>query len=421
MSDNLHFVPFSDIVIRRYQDHEVLPAHNRMDPRLLHGEIHVTLTAVSPVMISGGSRKWENGANVALFSTDARNRFRIPGSSLRGLIRQNMQILGLGAVCAGRNEDIPDGFKNYVDGGREPRFGLPRSHQQGLLDYSRSVMGFVMKFKKETPGGYSPKYQGKEKIETVCYRSRISVGELHPTGTPRELPTVLLEQSLPRQSSPSFIEELGGKRFRLKGFRQYPPIQPPKASPFAKLGFRPLAAGTRFTGTIRYRNLAPDELGLLLWCLRLEEGCVHAMGMGKAAGYGQMALTIDKLVEFDPQTLYSSLTSTGTPAADTAKRVDELIQVYRKYAAQPGRAGQDPAELDTIKKFLSLRKDPNAPVPKPQAAPKPIPQAAPKPAPQPGPPSNKELRRQAKQAAPQATQEQKDDWRKQFGERFQKN
>ena len=404
MSDNLHFVPFSDTVICRYGDHRSLPVHDRLDPRLLHGEIHLTLEAVSPVMIAGGKRRWENGASVALFATDAQNRFRIPGSSLRGLIRQNMQILGLGAICAGRNEDIPDGYKNYVAGDREPRYGLPGSHQTGLLDYPRSVMGFVMKLETR------PK-----KFETVCYRSRISVGELTAVGTPVELPAVLLDQSLPRQSDPGFIEELGGKRFRLKGFRQYPPFQPPTSSATASLGFRPLAAGTRFTGTIRYRNLHPDELGLLLWCLRLEEGCVQTMGMGKAAGYGQMALTIDKLVEYSTKTLYSSLTSTGTPAADTAGRIEGLIQAYRNFTARPDRAGQDPAELDTIKKFLSLRKGLTAPTPVRQA------EDIPKPAPTPAQPSNKELRRQAKQAAPQATQEQKDDWRKQFGERFQKN
>ena len=370
MSDDLHFVPFSGTVIRRYEDHRFLPGHDRLDPRRLHGEIHVTLEALSPVMISDGRCRWENGAKIALFSADARNRCRIPGSSLRGLIRQNMQILGLGCVCTGRNEEIPDGFRNYVYGNREPRYGLPRSHQQGLLDYSRSIMGFVMKL---------PSQAG-----TFCYRSRISVGGLHTLETPRELPAVLLQQSLPRQDSPSFIEERGERKVRLKGFRQYPPTQTTQTSAFARLGFRPLAAGTRFSGTIRYRNLAPDELGLLLWCLRLEEGCVHTMGMGKAAGYGQMALTIDKLVEYDTNSLYSSLTNTGTPAADTAKRVDELIQAYRKYAAQPGRAGQDPAKLPAIEQFLALRRKSDTP-------------------------------------APQISQEEKDRLRKQLGERFKKN
>ena len=39
--------------------------------------------------------------------------------------------------------------------------------------------------------------------------------------------------------------------------------------------------GTTFSGTIRFKNLKEDELGLLLWSLLLNDGCYQSIGMGK--------------------------------------------------------------------------------------------------------------------------------------------
>ena len=361
------FVPFCDTVIHRYANRWQLPSHGVMDKRLLHGQITVTITARTPIMVSDGSRVKEGPILAALFSRDAQGRYRIPGSTLRGLIRQNMQILGLGALTIDRGEDIsPD----KVYGGAMPWNGMPGSHSalladdprddpefhdrgrktyvteyRGTLDYPRSIMGFVMR-----------EYQPRNKPRTLCYRSRISVGDLTALGAPRELSTVPVNQTLPRQSDPDFIQNLGKGRFRLSGFRQYPPMTVRSEPWDSRQGIRPLDAGTRFTGVIRYRNLHSDELGLLLWCLRLEEGCVHAMGMAKGYGYGQVSISIDALTEFDPSTLYGSLTATGTPAADTAARVEQLIQTYRRFAANPGFAGRDPAVMPHIRTFLDLHR-----------------------------------------------------------------
>ena len=339
---NESFVSFCGTVIERYDSTESLPPHSKMDPKLLHGQIHVTITAKTPIMISDGTPKNEGGVSVSRFSRDGRNCFRIPGSSLRGLIRQNMQILGLGSVTVQRGGDISE---ERVSGNREPKLGIDAVHSKNLIDYPRSIMGFVMQ----------EKVANTAKHITKCYRSRISVGDLLAQDSPRELPTVLMQQYQPKQSDPKFIVERGS-RFSLKGFRQYPPRPIRSDSPEATQGFRPLPAGTRFTGVIRYRNLHADELGLLLWCLRLEPGCTHAMGMGKGSGYGQVTITIDSLTEFVPNSLYADLTSTGTHTPDPAKRIEDLIQTYRHKASTLGLKGQDPGQMPHIRTFLALRK-----------------------------------------------------------------
>ena len=405
------FVPFCETVIRRYPSFRALPPHNVMDPKLLHGEIYLTLTARTPVIVSSGKSIHEGDVRISLFATDVYGRHRIPGSSLRGLLRQNMQILGLGLVRVGQEDEIP--AEPALANQRHPVDGLPQSYRipedQDFLDYTRSIMGFVGR--KHFVTGWN----GKPKEVSDCYRTRISVGDLRAVGTTKELHTVLLQQELPRQDSDRFIICENGS-FRLKGTRQYPLREVSQNQSYlSEQGFRPLAAGTQFTGTIRYRNLHADELGLLLWCLRLEEGCVHTMGMAKSAGYGQMELKIDSLVEYEPAELYSSLTSGGIRRGETDQRIDALIRAYRSYAAE--QSGIHPASLlqmPHIRTFLKLKgwqPEDQAAVPSAPAAP-----------PKPPVPSQKELRKKAKkEAKPRASAEEVRDLRAMLSNHFKGN
>jgi hypothetical protein len=54
---------------------------------------------------------------------------------------------------------------------------------------------------------------------------------------------------------------------------------------------------TKFKFKIRYENLTENELGALLFVLKLPEGCAHKIGMGKPLGLGSVKITL---------TLYSS-------------------------------------------------------------------------------------------------------------------
>ncbi len=95
-----HFIPFSDEVILRYQDPGELPGHDKIAPELLTGEIGVTMTADTPLILSTGKD------NHNAFYKTADGRFALPGSSVRGMVRENMQILGCGLIRP--EEDIQD-------------------------------------------------------------------------------------------------------------------------------------------------------------------------------------------------------------------------------------------------------------------------------------------------------------------------
>ena len=88
-------------VIVRYPSLGDLPRHDTADPALKTGEIHVTITAKTPVFVSDGNQHFFRGPN---------GKLMIPGSTVRGLVRENMQILGFGLI---RPEEDLDDFQIY--------------------------------------------------------------------------------------------------------------------------------------------------------------------------------------------------------------------------------------------------------------------------------------------------------------------
>ena len=75
-----NFVPFSNKVLLRYASTEELPHHDRLDPSLKSGEIHVTMTADTPVFISDGKQGKPH------FFRSTNGKYAIPGSSIRGMV-----------------------------------------------------------------------------------------------------------------------------------------------------------------------------------------------------------------------------------------------------------------------------------------------------------------------------------------------
>lgn len=97
-----NFVPLAEKVYARYPNADALPCHDTTHKDLLCGEIHCTITAETPISVSDGK---------AGFFCNAKGDYVIPGSTLKGLVRSNMQILGFGAMRPG--EDFNDSRLMY--------------------------------------------------------------------------------------------------------------------------------------------------------------------------------------------------------------------------------------------------------------------------------------------------------------------
>ena len=218
--------------------------------------------------------------------------------------------------------------------------GLPESHKAGMdkLDFPRAILGYVSK-------------------NSGSYRSRVSFGDFAADGEAHEMPPISMILGEPKPSYyPGYV--VGGKHynhedFRLRGYKQYwlkeVEATDDNGKPRAAPTIRPLPRGTKFSGTIRYKNLTEAELGLLLWCLRLEKGCYQSVGMAKPYGYGRMRLTIDAIKEFEAPALYDSGSFLVSDTKSDAAGVEEYIKKYCDYAEQ------HLADLAPIKENSPLR------------------------------------------------------------------
>lgn len=85
-----------------------------------------------------------------------------------------------------------------------------------------------------------------------------------------------------------------------------------------------LKKGATFTFTVDFENLAPVELGALLYALELEDSLVHRLGYAKPLGFGSVKVTVDRVETVDwPTRLQSLDAEAGWQTVDRAK-VDDL-------------------------------------------------------------------------------------------------
>ena len=221
--------------------------------------------------------------------------------------------------------------------------GLPQKHLEYakenpvFLDYPHAVLGFASKERS--------------------YRSRVSFGDLELCGetvSAKEVSPPLMEPK------PSFCAGylLDGKDytdddFKLRGYKQYwlkEPFIDLEGKANVNSILRPLESGSRFSGVVRFRNLTDDELGLLLWSIQLDDKCYQNIGKGKPYGYGRIAVSIDRLVEYDFASRYTYDGLTGKPQQTAAEKISGYIEAYNRYAV-----GQLPGNKKSVRDFPEIK------------------------------------------------------------------
>ncbi len=104
-----NFVSFTDKVYQYSEDRQI--NHNDVSEELLTGEIIYQITAQTPIIVDDGTGH---------FCRTSRGQYAIPGSTIRGLIRNNVQILGLSSI----NEEIDDYalmYRNVTSGSKNEK------------------------------------------------------------------------------------------------------------------------------------------------------------------------------------------------------------------------------------------------------------------------------------------------------------
>ena len=89
-------------------DKEKLQVHNVIDTALKSGKIEYEIEAVTPIFVSAGKKE---KSRVEEFYKNCYGDEVIPGSTVRGLVRSNVQILSSSSVI----DDIQNGSLMYRD------------------------------------------------------------------------------------------------------------------------------------------------------------------------------------------------------------------------------------------------------------------------------------------------------------------
>lgn len=237
--------------------------------------------------------------------------------------------------------------------------GLPAYHrdrnqqQEEQVDYPHGILGFsnqANSYRSRVSVEDFTLTAGGETIQEIPYTPGGPKPSFYPgylRDAPREkygLPPVSPETKHYNDSS-----------FLLRGYKQYwlrdtavTPLPPKRVDAASTVKLRLLPAGAVFTGVIRYKNLTEQELGLLLWSIRLDDSCYHSIGMGKPYGFGRMKVQIQNLLEVQPDLLYGGLAGPspvlrGTET--TAERVDGYIKRYDESAEKLLESLEDTLKL----------------------------------------------------------------------------
>ena len=72
-----------------------------------------------------------------------------------------------------------------------------------------------------------------------------------------------------------------------------------------------LAPRARFEFTVSFENLAPIELGALLWVLEMDQQGVHRLGFAKPLGFGSVQIRVNAVQVLDPAQRYIGLDTPG--------------------------------------------------------------------------------------------------------------
>lgn len=232
--------------------------------------------------------------------------------------------------------------------------GLKQKTKNGQIDYNKAMFGYA------SPNG--------------SYRSKISFSDAVVQGEGKELdrkswilaepkPTSYLDYLKPDGNQGVTYNKDG---FELRGVKQYwlhnklaDGAENMKNKDKVASTFQALGKGTKFVGKIRFRNLTQDELGLLLWAVRLNPDSFMNVGKAKAYGYGNISVKITDAKRLDLTAAYSlegSLDMNPFKCID----IDGAIEEYKK---EIGRFLGDKSidELPHIKEFFLMKDSKNIP------------------------------------------------------------
>jgi len=107
-----------------------------------------------------------------------------------------------------------------------------------------------------------------------------------------------------------------------------------------------LEKGTSFAFTVDFENLAPEELGALLWSLEMEKGMHHRLGYAKPLGFGSVTIRVQTVQVLQSAQRFCSLKNEGWATVTETQRDNWVKSFKSQMAAEYG---------STFEKLLNIQ------------------------------------------------------------------
>ncbi|MBQ9887295.1 MAG: TIGR03986 family CRISPR-associated RAMP protein [Lachnospiraceae bacterium] len=226
------------------------------------------------------------------------------------------------------------------------KVGLNASHKPGIIDYSKAMFGY-----SNESGSYKSRISFSDAVEVNV--NKYDKEESMILSEPK--PTSYLDYLI--QNDPNKAVTYNTDGFKLRGVKQYwlhntiIPGEVTDKQENVATSFTPLDEGTVFKGKVRFQNLSEDELGLLLWSIKLSDDSWMNVGKAKPYGYGKISLAIDYAKSIDKKEAYNSEFN-----LDPFEYIDidAKINAYKK-SINKHLSGRKIEELDEIKQFFEMK------------------------------------------------------------------
>ncbi|MBQ8639960.1 MAG: TIGR03986 family CRISPR-associated RAMP protein [Lachnospiraceae bacterium] len=168
-----NFVPISEKTFDYAQQKKERPSHDQIRTDLYSGQIYYKITAKTPVFVGAGKKSETNEAADS-FYRDSSGNFAIPGSSIRGLVRSNAQILGFSSV----HDDIDDYrlmYRNVANGAEKDKYGTILGNKPVPTPSGKNITVL-----KNVKAGYITKEGNQYRIyRTVLSKINGALGEMN--------------------------------------------------------------------------------------------------------------------------------------------------------------------------------------------------------------------------------------------------
>jgi CRISPR/Cas system CSM-associated protein Csm3 (group 7 of RAMP superfamily) len=292
--------------------------HNRLFgegvPQLYSGQLDVDIIAETPLFIfATEDASSENTREPARFAYNSHDEYIIPGSTLKGMIRNVFEALANGCLT------LFDG--NYKKPNREDRDRLnywskvPRDFQHCEDATNLCIACRTFGMLKERGRGI---FLGKVNISDAV---------IYPEETYLHSPIYTATLMEPKPYHASFYldekeQRIAGRKFYFHHSSKQKLVTEDKPIYFGnKLANRyiqPLDYESAFHFRVDFTALTNDEFNALLQAIVLDEKMRHKIGYGKPLGLGTVELRPTRLTLVDYATRYSI-----APGADRGKTIHE--------------------------------------------------------------------------------------------------